>query len=889
MARRAGRDRTPSSLGLHNRLLPELPQDSLVPRGLRVGQASLPASAPSVNTSISNGDDDAESHSVAESETEGLRRLRNMSLETVTLESSPQSHRYNGALEARNTVYEDIANKQLPPEASELMLERLEKSADERLQRTYVGGNPMAEIHEGAVTLSVGLTFLAGADKPQVARREQTNMARKAPDQRDAVWRVNTAGALLKIFDVSSDLSTIYTDQTSTVANIARSRLQSRGTFFPEHRKSLVLSGRNYDAVTVTIDSEHVKIVDDLRVHKWDMEATLIEVDSSSLINLMVNCRHLIARGGPDMTFEETRTLLDTMIEDARRLCVRSPIIFRMSTRSVIINSTNTRYGVDHGPMFRTLTTSKGIKETISLSASYYNSLDPSGSNDQTQRLIRPRFLQMIVLLLSLLNDEDLEDIADFLESTYKLKADRRHLEMLFLKIIPLLSINPKVFLSALVPAIEGYGLKEIKDEEHGHYWDIFIQRALDFGYMLPGSINDLGRDQNSWIVKWPENGFRSTVIFKNLQYGGRLRTINEIPPIELHPEKRLSDLAVLMTNGYKYVMNPDDLEMITCLMPGKYPLREAREGGPTLDLVIYEQHINAELSDTIRRINDIIRKMNGYFAQPRRIGSVKGRFLRGTKVEFGFLKELRGSGRLTKHMATLGRDTLAIGYKVDGRKISKTDSVRNMARESQEIALLVGYIERRMNETDLRSFNGEKRELKDHLEDVKNRLAYAEQSRQRIGSSEEISDEPVAKCLYPQGGDNKQSVVWNDYEAWYTKEDGLTIRGRNHCVSRVSWLSDEVIELSLHGNPSKFFVTPLQHVEESGRDDEIQIGDFVIVAGQYLIVALPESDTHPPGMRYFMTNYLKITSMEAPNPTRRGMNRARNRETVPLENCRFV
>lgn len=91
------------------------------------------------------------------------------------------------------------------------------------------------------------------------------------------------------------------------------------------------------------------------------------------------------------------------MIEDARRLCIRSPILFRMSTRRHIVSSKNTRYGVDHGTMFQTLTTSSGIKNIISLSAAYFNSL--ASYNRQEQHLIRPRFLQMLVLLLSLLND----------------------------------------------------------------------------------------------------------------------------------------------------------------------------------------------------------------------------------------------------------------------------------------------------------------------------------------------------------------------------------------------------------------------------------------------------------------------------------------------------
>ena len=57
----------------------------------------------------------------------------------------------------------------------------------------------------------------------------------------------------------------------------------------------------------------------------------------------------------------------------------------------------------------------------------------------------------MVVLLLSFLNDTDLEDISDFLQATYQIRADRPYLEMLFLKVIPLTSINSKVFLPALV------------------------------------------------------------------------------------------------------------------------------------------------------------------------------------------------------------------------------------------------------------------------------------------------------------------------------------------------------------------------------------------------------------------------------------------------------
>ena len=57
----------------------------------------------------------------------------------------------------------------------------------------------------------------------------------------------------------------------------------------------------------------------------------------------------------------------------------------------------------------------------------------------------------MVVLLLSLVNNHDLADMKDFLEATYGLAADRQSIELTILKVIPLMSINPRVFLKSLV------------------------------------------------------------------------------------------------------------------------------------------------------------------------------------------------------------------------------------------------------------------------------------------------------------------------------------------------------------------------------------------------------------------------------------------------------
>ena len=798
-----------------------------------------------------------------------------------------RTHRHRGALKAKSDAYNDYTNKTLGPEQTDFMIQQLERKADPRLRRTYANGLPLEEVLDSAPVLTVGLTFLPGADKPQVNRSEQINMEGKEADQKDALWRVATAGSLLSQFTVSPDLQIVQTDQTASIVARAKYQARERDRLFPDQRKAL--AWRKRDADTVTIDSERVTIVKDLRTGDWDLRGLLVEVDWSSLWDLMVNYRNLIAGGGPDMTFEETRTLLETMIEDARRLCIRSPILFRMSTRLRIINSENTRYGINHGPMFRTLTTSKGIKEIISLSAAYYNSLDPTSSDDSAQKYIRPRFLQMVVLLLSLLNNEDLAEIKDFLEATYKLKADRRDIELLILKVIPLLSINPRVFLNALVPAIDGFPLESGNtniDEDHSNIWNIFIKRILEDGYLLPGTVDNLGRGRLSWIVKWPEDGFKSTTIFNSLQYAGRLRTINNIPPVEVHPGSDCTELTVVMTDDSKYVISPRDLESIIYMTSGSYPVQETAGGKRCYDLKIQETLLNGELYQAIKMTNEIVHRVNQWLANPKRGGNVMSKLVRKRSDHQSFLNDVRGTGRLVKVVAILNQATLAVTYKVEGRKVSRIDAVQNMARDIRHLRAFISHIEQRGDMIDHSFFSGEKRELKQSLDHVKAQINLAEQSRTRIGLDQELSNEPVAKCLYPEGRNISDGNVWNGYKASCQEHSGyLEVEAIKSEVSSIKWLTSELIELSLRQQPSKLFVTPLQPVPEGHRDDEVRVGDIAMLLGQY--VAIGEcNDGLGPNAAFTMINYLRIVNMEEQNQSRRGRNRIP--ESYAKVVCRF-
>lgn len=854
------------------------PSNSIIPRSLRPGPPSIslvPGSYNDPDASTPNETGPSESHSVIN----GIER-------TTTDHSNggdiamgrSRAHRHPKALKAKSDAYVDYTNKTVGPEQTDFMIRQLEKKADPRLRRTYSNGLALEEVLDSAPVLTVGLTFLPGADKPQVNRSEQIYMEGKEADQKDALWRVNTAGSLLSQFNVSPDLQIVQTDQTASIVTRAKyhARDRDRDRQFTDQRKAL--ARRNRDPDIVTIDSERVTIVKDLRNGDWDLRGLLVEVDWSSLWDLMVNYRNLIAGGGPEMTFEETRTLLETMIEDARRLCIRSPILFRMSTRVRIINSENTRYGINHGPMFRTLTTSKGIKEIISLSAAYYNSLDPTGSDDSTQKYIRPRFLQMVVLLLSLLNNEDLAELKDFLEATYKLKADRRDIELLILKVIPLLSINPRVFLNALVPTIEGFPLESGStdiDEDHSNIWNIFIKRILADGYLLPGTVDDLGRRRLSWIVKWPDDGFKSTSIFNTLQYAGRLRTINNIPPVEVHPGSDCAELTVVMTDDSKYVISPRDLDNIIYMTPGSYPVQETAERKRFFDLVIEERQLDGELYQAIKMTNEIVHRVNQWLANPRRGGNVVSKFVRKRSDHQPFLNDVRGSGRLVRVFAILDQVVMAVTYKVDGRKVSRVDAVQNMARDIRQLHAFISHIEQRGDMADHGFFSAEKRELKQSLDQVKAQIDMAERSRTKIGLDQELSNEPIAKCLYPEGVNINDGDVWVGYKAWCQEHNGyLHVEAIKSTVGGIKWLTGEVIELSLYHHPSKLFVTPLKPVPEGHQDDEVRVGDVAMLLGQYVAIGERDEDSSGPNAAFSMINYLRIVSMEEQNQSRRGKNR---------------
>jgi hypothetical protein len=93
--------------------------------------------------------------------------------------------------------------------------------------------------------------------------------------------------------------------------------------------------------------------------------------------------------------------------------------------------------------------------------------------------------------------------------------------------------------------------------------------------------------------------------------------------------------------------------------------------------------------------------------------------------------------------------------------------------------------------------------------------------------------------------------------------------------VREVRWLSDVNIEVTLAGHNIKYYVAPLQPVLESQREDEIRPGDIAILAGKYMILADADEADDGEGSPLFMSNYLRITSVQEVTIQRRGRNRA--------------
>jgi len=172
---------------------------------------------------------------------------------------------------------------------------------------------------------------------------------------------------------------------------------------------------------------------------------------------------------------------------------------------------------------------------------------------------------------------------------------------------------------------------------------------------------------------------------------------------------------------------------------------------------------------------------------------------------------------------------------------------------------------------------------LRQDLEQVTLRIADAEENMNRVEMGFiDVEEEPISKVIYPtKAEESKADNVWEEYKAiYYPEQNLLCLEAKRFEVRSVNWLSPDAVELHFGGSKAAVFATPLESVPEDDQDDEVTIGDTVILAGQYLIVVEKfdedtvdvQTDTAERAV-----NFLKLTSICSERRRKRGMNRSTN------------
>jgi hypothetical protein len=161
-------------------------------------------------------------------------------------------------------------------------------------------------------------------------------------------------------------------------------------------------------------------------------------------------------------------------------------------------------------------------------------------------------------------------------------------------------------------------------------------------------------------------------------------------------------------------------------------------------------------------------------------------------------------------------------------------------------------------------------------MRDINNFVNHAARARNELNDSAILSDEPITKVRTGGFGETG-TPPWFEYEAWYKLSDRhMHFEARRSHVQQVKWLSEANIEVTLVGHNSRYYVTPLQPVLESQQADEICRGGIALLAGKYMILADADEEDEREEAPLFMSNYLRITSVEEVIQ-RRGRNRAQH------------
>lgn len=262
------------------------------------------------------------------------------------------------------------------------------------------------------------------------------------------------------------------------------------------------------------------------------------------------------------------------------------------------------------------------------------------------------------------------------------------------------------------------------------------------------------------------------------------------------------------------------------------------------------------------------------------RISSIRRQSTGAGRDQHTPFPEIKASGRLTFHAAQLGEHVLAEAYKIDGRKITRRDLIRNLASDLRKLRTTIYNVELAMQDFEGRRIASDVRQnlpgLRRALVEISALATQAEQNKTNLqGRASQLADEPVVKVLYQSGSDGSANSLWCHYKSWYiSAENVLFIEAQRRQVNRVIWASEDVIEVFFYGTAVKYFVSPLRPVLESEQWEELKENDQVLLVGQYIVVVDPgDAQGRQPEE---IVNWLKMTGVEEEVVSRRGMNKRR-------------
>lgn len=132
-------------------------------------------------------------------------------------------------------------------------------------------------------------------------------------------------------------------------------------------------------------------------------------------------------------------------------------------------------------------------------------------------------------------------------------------------------------------------------------------------------------------------------------------------------------------------------------MAPGNYSLVDTVIRGQIGEVVV-----NSTLCEAIFRLNGIIAEYNSSLPIPRWHSSLLTRLasLR-EKPPITPFKEIKGSGRLTWHIARQGDQILAVAYKIEGRKITRRDLLCHLASDIRTVSAVARVLETAMQDYD--------------------------------------------------------------------------------------------------------------------------------------------------------------------------------------------